>query len=253
MPATRAPRRFASDSWIRLMAWTLLAWLLLATAPAVWAETVAGNGKPASDVRDTAEFNAIGLGGHMALKLKQGSVPSVVVHGDSNLLPLIETVVERDKSLQLRWKRGVSVRSDASVFVEVVAPQVQAVASAGSGDIDIDAMKVPRLALSINGSGNLRARGLTIDDLAVRIAGSGDLKLVGQARRLTIELRGSAVVDAGELRSDDVSVGIAGSGAAMVHASRNLVASIAGSGDVRYSGDPSVQQSIAGSGTVRKR
>jgi hypothetical protein len=253
MPATRTPRRFASDSWIRLMPWALLALLLLATAPAVWAETVAGNGTPAKEVRDTGEFNAIGLGGNMALKLRQGSVPSVVVHGDSNLLPLIETVVERDQSLQLRWKRGVSVRSHASVYVEVVAPQVQAVASAGSGDIDIDSMKVPRLALSIKGSGDLRARGLTADDLAVRIAGSGALKLAGQARRLTIELRGSGDVDAGELRSDDVTVGIAGSGNAEVHASRKLVASIAGSGDIRYSGDPSVQQSIAGSGTVRKR
>lgn len=253
MPATRAPRRFASDSWIRLMPWVLLALLLLATAPAVWAETVAGNGKPASEVRNTGEFNAIGLGGNLALKLKQGSTLSVVVHGDSNLLPLIETVVERDKALQLRWKRGVSVRSNAPVYVEVVAPQLQAVASAGSGDIDIDAMKVPRLALSIKGSGDLRVRGLATEDLAISVAGSGDLKLAGQATRLTIELRGSSDVDAGELRSDDVTIGIAGSGAAVVHASRKLVASIAGSGDIRYSGDPSVQQSIAGSGTVRKR
>jgi hypothetical protein len=250
MTILRAPLRLASALPLR---WAWLAPLLLAGAPAAWAETVTGNGQAASDVRHTGEFNAIGLGGSMALKLKQGSTTSVVVHGDSNLLPLIETVVERDRSLQLRWKRGVSVRSQAPVYVEVVAPQVQAVASAGSGDVDIDAMKVPRLSLAIKGSGGLRARGLATDDLAISVSGSGDLKLAGQATHLAIQISGSGGIDAGELRSDEVTVGITGSGHAVVHASRMLVASIAGSGGIRYSGEPSVQQSIAGSGKVSKR
>lgn len=253
MATPRIARRISPQSSIRLLPWVLLALLLIAAAPAVWAETVVGNGKAASETRNTGEFNAIRLDGSMALKLRQGSTPSVVVHGDSNLLPLIETVVERDKSLQLRWKRGVSVRSHASVYVEVVAPQVHAVASAGSGDIEIDTMRVPRLSLSIKGAGDLRAKDLASDELAISIAGSGDLKLSGQSTRLTIEVSGSGDIDAGELRSDDVTIGIAGSGDAVVHASRKLVANIAGSGDVRYSGDPSVQQSIAGSGSVRKR
>lgn len=249
MPAPR----LTTDASVRLLPWVLLALLMLAAAPAVWAESVVGNGKIASEMRNTGEFVAIGLGGNMGLKLRQGSTPSVVVHGDSNLLPLIETVVERDQSLQLRWKRGVSVRSHASVHVEVVAPQVQAVASAGSGDVHIDTMKVPRLSLSINGSGDLRANGLSTDDLVIGVSGSGDLKLAGQATRLTIDLSGSGDIDAADLRSDDVTVGIAGSGDVVVEASRQLVASIAGTGNIRYSGDARVQQSIAGSGSVRRR
>ena len=246
--------RSTPESSIRLLPWVLLALLLLAAAPAVWAETVVGNGKAASEARNTGEFSAIGLsGGGIALKLKQGSPMSVMVRGDSNLLPLIETVVEGDRSLKLRWKRGVSVRNHASVFVEVVAPDVQAVSSAGSGEIEIDTLKVPRLALSIKGSGDLRAKGLSTEDLSVGIAGSGGLKLAGEATRMTVDLSGSGDIDAGELRSDDVTVGIAGSADALVHASRKLVVSIAGSGNVRYSGEASVQQSIAGSGTVRKR
>jgi hypothetical protein len=253
MPAPRKTPRLTAEPSIRLLPWLLLALLLIAAAPAVWAETVVGSGKPASETRPTGEFNAIGLSGGMALKLRQGSPASVVVHGDSNLLPLIETVIEGDKALKLRLKRVVSVRSRVPLLVEVVAPQVQAVASAGSGDIEIDAMKVPRLSLSIKGSGDLRAYGLNTGDLAISVAGNSDLKLAGQSSRLAIEVSGSGNVDASELHCDDVTVGIAGSGDAMVHASRKLVASIAGSGAIRYSGDPSVQQSIAGSGSVRKR
>ncbi len=132
-----------------LLPWVMLVLLSLAAAPAVWAEAVVGDGKPASQSRTVADFNAIALNGSIALKLKQGNTASVVVRGDSNLLSLVETVVESNQSLQLRWKRGTSVRSQLPVVVEVTAPQVRAVASAGSGDIEIDAMKVPRLSLSI--------------------------------------------------------------------------------------------------------
>jgi hypothetical protein len=251
-PRTHARHPTPAGS-IRWLPWLLLALLLMAAAPVVWAETVVGNGKAASETRATHEFNAIGMSGGMALKLRQGSPASVVVHGDANLLPLIETVVEGDKTLQVRWKRGASVRTSAPLFVEVVAPQVQAVASSGSGDVEIDALKVPRLALSIKGAGEVRAKGLSADELAIGIAGSGGLKLAGQATRLTIDLSGSGRIDASDLRSDEVTVGIAGSGDAVVHASRKLIASIAGSGDVLYTGEPTVQSSIAGSGRVRKR
>jgi hypothetical protein len=221
--------------------------------PAHADDVVMGNGKAASETRTPGEFSGIRLAGGMALKLKQGSPAAVVVHGDSNLLILIETVIEGDKSLQLRWKRGTSVRTQSPTWVEVVAPQVRAVASAGSGDIEIDTMKVPRLALSMKGSGDLRAKGLQNDELLIGIAGSGELTLAGQATRVAIDLSGSGNIEAGDLRADEVTVGIAGSGSAVVHAARKLVASIAGSGDVLYSGEPTVQRAIAGSGSVRKR
>ena len=216
-----------------LLLLVLLTLLLIAAAPAAWAGTVVGNGKAASDSRTVAEFNAIALSGGMSLKVKQGSPASVVLHGDSNLLPLVETVVEGNRSLHLRWKRGVSVRSQVPVVVEVIAPQVQAISSAGSGNIEIDTMKVPRLSLSIKGSGDVRAKGLHTEALAIGVAGSGDLELAGQAVRMAIEMSGSGGIDAGELRSDEVTIGIAGSGDALVHASRKLVANIAGSGEVR--------------------
>lgn len=241
----------ARRAWLQSCPWLVLA-LAAAWQPA-HADVVSGNGKAASEPRNVAEFNTIALGGGLSLKLKQGSPASVAVHGDANLLPLIETVVEGNKTLQLRWKRGSSVRTLVPTQVEVVAPQIHAVASSGSGDVEIDTMKVSRLALSINGSGDIRANGLSSDELSIAVAGSGDLRLAGRTTRLAIDLSGSGTIEAGDLRADDVTVSIAGSGDATVHAARKLAASIAGSGNVVYSGEPSVQRSIAGSGSVRKR
>ena len=179
----------------------MLVLLSLAAAPAVWAETVVGDGKPASQSRTVADFNAIALNGSIALKLKQGNTASVVVRGDSNLLSLVETVVESNQSLQLRWKRGTSVRSQVPVVVEVTAPQVRAVASAGSGDIEIDAMKVPRLSLSIKGSADLRASGCPTSCGQPRRIGRPDVG--GQARACPLSSPDRAIRRGS--RSDDVT------------------------------------------------
>jgi hypothetical protein len=193
------------------------------------------------------------LEGGLALELRQGSPATLVVHGDSNLLPLLQSVVESDRALHLRWKHGDSVRTESRTWVEVTAPQIRAVSSAGSGDITIDSLMAPQLLVSISGSGSVRARSLSNDELSLTIAGSGSAIVAGRTTRLGINLSGSGGVDAAQLRADEVRVSVAGSGDAAVHAARSLAVSIAGSGNVSYSGEPTVQPAIVGSGHVRKR
>jgi hypothetical protein len=246
-----------------LHAWALrrrAAWLACALASvlvaASWsarAEAVIGNGNAASETRSAAGgFSAIGLSGSIALELRQGSPAAIVVHADANLLPLLETVLDNGE-LKVRWKRGSSVRSSSRAWVDVTAPQIRAVSSAGSGDIAIDAMKAPRLVLSVHGSSNVRGKALQADELSLAIAGSGQATLAGRATRLNIDLSGSGGIDAAAMKADDVQISIAGSGDASVHAARTLSASIAGSGNVTYDGEPAVQRAVAGSGKVRKR
>jgi hypothetical protein len=79
------------------------------------ADTVVGNGKAASEAHATGEINAIALQGGLTLEMRHGSPALVVGHGDSNLLPLLESVVDNGQTLQLRWKRGTSVRTDSRI------------------------------------------------------------------------------------------------------------------------------------------
>ena len=241
---SRTTRRLA------LLAALALPWAA-ATMPAR-AEAVVGNGQAANESRPIGEFDSIGLSGSIGLHLRQGSPTALVVHADANLLPLLETVVE-GAQLQVRWKHGTSLRTDSRTWVEVTAPQVHAIASAGSGDITIDAMNVPRLALSLHGSGGVQAKGLQSDELSLGLAGSNRVTLAGHAARVSMNVSGSGGIEAADLRADDVRVSVAGSGNASVNAARTLTVSIAGSGNVIYSGDPTVQRAIAGSGTIRKR
>ena len=150
---------------------------------------------------------------------------------------MIETVVEASgsgRSLVIRLRQGESSkwRGEIKVLVDVV--KLNAVSSAGAGDITVDGLKTASLKAAIAGSGDLRFKSLTADALEVRIAGSGDVQAQGSARQLKLS--------------------IAGSGDAQVTANKSLHATVAGSGDVQYRGSATdVRTSAMGSGTIRRK
>ena len=229
---------------------------LPALLPASAAAATQGSGNMATETRSVGAFEAVGTNGAMDLVVRQGAQQSVQVQADDNLLPLLETVVEsgsKGATLQVRWKRGESIHSRSKVLVTVVMPKLTALASAGSGNIQLETFSTPSLQLAISGSGNTRLDGLSTDDLGVRISGSGNVGGKGSAKTLKVNIAGSGDVRLMDLRADDVSISIAGSGGAAVNAQKALTVSIAGSGDVTYTGDAAVKSSVAGSGSVKKK
>lgn len=241
------------------------AWMLAAPTPALadgssnWfggKATVTGSGTVATQTRQVSDFQAIKLAGSFQVKVRQTGREAVEVKADDNLLPLIETVVESDgstRTLHLRWKRGENVRTRNDVVVTVEVAKLGAVASVGAGDLTIDGLKTPSLALSLSGSGDARVNDLSTDSFDLSISGSGDVRASGKATKLKIGVAGSGDVQTTGLKADDVAVSIAGSGDVAVHADKTLEVSIAGSGDVVYTGEAAVKSRVAGSGGVARR
>ncbi len=223
-------------------------------APSFAATT--GSGTPATEMRQVSDFQAILLEGSMDLVVRQGTREAVEVRADDNLLPLIATAVEEGaagRTLRIGVKRGESIRSRTPIVVTVDLLRLTALASSGSGNVVVEALKTPRLALSISGSSDLRAKALSADELSLSIAGSGDVLLAGKTTGFKVSIAGSGSLRAHELAADEVRVSIAGSGDAQVNANKTLSVSIAGSGDVEYSGNPSVKRSVVGSGNVTRK
>jgi hypothetical protein len=134
----------------------------------------------------------------------------VVVHGDSGLLPLLDSVVD-GRALQLRGSWHPSVRTDSRTWVEVTAPKF-ARCPAPARAISIDTMKVP-VSLSIpSGSGCVQG---AKHRRTVAALESGSAGLDGRSARLDIDLSGSGGIDTADLRADDVRVSIAGAGASV--------------------------------------
>ena len=214
--------------------------------------SVKGSGKLQSEVREVAGFQGVAVKGPMKVVLRQGTREGVEVSADDNLLPLIETTVDRGV-LKIGAKRGTSYSTRNAVTVTVDFVTLKELAVGGSGDVLAQGIKAAALEVAIGGSGSVRFPDLQARTLSLSIGGSGDFETSGRAQKFSIGVGGSGSVRADRLDADDVSVSIGGSGDASVRANRTLDVSVGGSGDVVYSGDAVVKTSIAGSGSVKKR
>ena len=119
----------------------------------------------------------------------------------------------------------------SSLEVTLPGRAFRRVAIAGSGNVVMENVNQPELALRISGSGSMRAQG-AVDRLSVNVAGSGDARL-------------------GELSATQVSVHIAGSGKVEASPKDSGDVSISGSGDVKLLTRPAdLRTKVSGSGRI---
>ena len=181
---------------------------------------------------------------------RQGATPSVTVHADDNIEPMVETTVDGD-ALVVRLKKGSSFHTSHKVFVDVVFTSLTAAQQHGSGDLRIDKLSGPRFESTIAGSGDLQIENAQVGSFALSIAGSGDVVISGTADDARFGVAGSGDINARNFAAKKVSVSISGSGDAHVNATEAIDAKVAGSGDITYSGHPhDVNRRVSGSGSV---
>lgn len=191
----------------------------------------AGSGKPASAVRDAGKpFDRIVLRSAENLDVKVGPKAAITVHGDDNLLELIETRIDGGRLVV--ESRG-SYRSSSPLRVEVQLPALR--------------------AFTLEGSADARLVGLSGKELEIELNGSGNITASGGVESLDVDLNGSGNANLGDLKATRVEADLNGSGDIVVAAREALEAEINGSGDIRYHGSPArLRTEINGSGGVRR-
>lgn len=226
---------------------------LLLAGPALARETLVGSGKMATESRQATGFTHLGIAVPGKVQLTQGNTESVTITADDNVLPHIETLVDKG-ALKVRFRndRDLSVRN-VTITVVVNARELDGISIGGSADVTASAIKSPKLALNIGGSGNVKVASVDASEVAVRIGGSGDVSIGGgRTETLSVSIGGSGELKAPKLESKRAKVTVAGSGDASVWVRETLKVTVAGSGDVRYYGDPKVDRAVVGSGDVRR-
>jgi hypothetical protein len=217
-----------------------------------WGTTVTGSGTSKTEERQVSGFTGIGMSVPGKLTIIQGDKEGVTVEADDNVVPLIETKVERD-SLRIRFtEKNVNLKTKTPMRITVYAKTIDSLSVAGSGDIIAESLKAPKLKTSIAGSGDVAIKNLTADTLKISISGSGDFAVGGKVDSVEASVAGSGEIKAGKLESKQVKISIAGSGDATVWAKEALNVSVAGSGDVKYYGNPEVKKSVLGSGSMKR-
>jgi hypothetical protein len=156
-------------------------------------------------------FDSLELRGGGEVIVRHGREQRVtILGGDPNLASI---TVDPDHDLVIRPCRS-SCRNQR-LRVEVITPELDAIAIHGGGEIRTEAGFPQRrvLALAVNGGGNLEARSMRADTVAGAVNGGG------------------------RIRTSPV---------------RTLAAAIHGGGAISYTGDPSTTVSVNGGGAVTR-
>ena len=192
---------------------------------------VTGSGKVKSESRTVGNFTKIESRGSADCRVTVGKAVGLTVQADDNILPLIETTVERD-TLVINCKGSFSTHN--GIVVTISVPNLE--------------------SFNVRGSGDSSIRGVHGRSFSVEIAGSGDIEAAGQVDKSSASIRGSGDIDFSNLRAREAVASIAGSGDITIFASQALDASIRGSGDIAYLGNPSnVEKSVSGSGEINPK
>jgi hypothetical protein len=190
-----------------------------------------GSGTSTNETRELESFEAIELGGALDLIVHVGAAQKVVISGDDNIVPEIETRVAGGK---LHIEHEGWLRPELPLKVEIWVPKLEAIEASGATDIDVENLSGERFELELSGAGDVELRG-KLDALDVEISGAGDL-------------------DARSLEAKQVTIDLSGAGEAKVWATTKLDVDISGAGEVEYWGNPSeITQDITGAGSLQRR
>ena len=214
---------------------------------------VVGSGKKVSETRAVSGFHGVELAGEGTLDIAQGDKEEIVLEGEDNILPLIETTVRPDGVLLITFKRGESIQSSVSLHYKLTAKALDKLTLTGSGRIHTEGkFGGERTDVSLPGSGDIVLDQLETSALVVSLDGSGNITVAaGGAGDQQVKLNGSGNYRAEEFKTDAAKISINGSGNCKVWVEKTLDVSIGGSGNVTHHGGAQVRSRVTGSGNVR--
>jgi hypothetical protein len=189
---------------------------------------VTGSGRIVTQQRAVGNFSRIELRGSTDIEVRLGAAPSLSVRADDNIVQMITTRVESG-TLIVDTRGSFRTRSSPRAFV--TAPNIDYLASRGSGNADIAGVANRRIELQLQGSGNITA--------------------VGRTEEIKVALRGSGNIDTRALSAGVADVALTGSGNVYVVTNGALTGRLAGSGNIYVDGQPGVRNvKEAGSGNL---
>ena len=134
---------------------------------------LSGSGKKASISRSLEKFNQVIIELSADVRIRTGSVPTITIDGDDNVIGLISTEIH-GQTLLISDSKPYSTRMPLEISIG--APDIDIVSLYGSGDVSVAELNSEHVKFVIEGAGSITASGET-NKLSASITGSGDLLL----------------------------------------------------------------------------
>lgn len=183
-----------------------------------------GDGIEASESRTTGPFRSVHVRAGLEAEIHQGPF-SVVVHGDSNILPHVLTTVHGDR---LDVEPDVSFEEVRPLRIVVTAPEFD--------------------ELFLEAGGRLDVVDVVEDELSLRCRAGGDVFASGDVEHLHINQSAGGNIDASALDATDVSMAGSAGGELDVRASHAVEGTIESGSLARVHGDPEIKNVTTKSG-----
>lgn len=243
--------------------------------------SVEGNGVAAREQRTVSALAGLSVEDSLPVEVQVGPAPSLLVEGDSNLLPLIRTETRGDtlhisvekhlrnkaplrivytvprlsevnatgaSRVEVRDLKGAPLDARRSGSSELrlsgAVPSLNA-RSSGSGLLDASRLHAGSVDASLSGSSRVRLGQIEGEHARVELSGSSSLDGSGAVRSLSARTSGSSSVDLAALSTQDADLGASGSASIRATVRQSLFARTSGAGGIRVYGQPA-QRSISG-------
>ncbi|MCF7806643.1 MAG: DUF2807 domain-containing protein [Simkaniaceae bacterium] len=214
-----------------------------------FATVVEGSGKITTDVRPLPAFHEIHISGNAQIFLTQEDKTAIVIEGDDNIVPLIDTEVT-NQILNVSHKNGKYFTTKIPLTYKISSPHIDVIRLMGSSHLKTDgSLNSDSFSLFITGSANADLT-LNTSQFKTQISGSGTCLIIGHTDKEDVTISGSGQFLGDHFKAKKAKVKISGSGIARIHATDALEANISGSGHIFYQGHPKITKRIAGSGSV---
>lgn len=218
-------------------------------------EKVTGNGNLKKETREISNFTGLMVSGSVNVELSYGDPKSIIVEGDENILPYIETSVENG-NLVIKTKDKVSVRTKNKLLVHVTMKKIARLRMSGSGNItgSGDFSNDSKTEIGVSGSGSINLAMNSFNETKINISGSGNVTLKGKStNNIDATISGSGNIDCAEVSCNDVNAKVSGSGNIKVYANKSIDAKVSGSGNIYYKGAATnINLKSSGSGKIIK-
>jgi Putative auto-transporter adhesin, head GIN domain len=217
-------------------------------------KNIKGNGILKSETREIGSFESLSSGGPMNVEITYGTSSSLIIEGDENILPYIETYV-KDGTLKIKVKDLNTVSPQLKLKVRINMTAIDAISQSGSGMISGSGKFENNDATNFNmsGSGRIELTFAKFNGANISMSGSGSIELKGDINGdLDLHQSGSGNINCLNAPCDNVSASMSGSGTLKINATKSINARISGSGEIYYTGTPSISSHVSGSGHIRK-
>ena len=209
-----------------------------------------GSGNIIKETRQLSEINSITVSGSIKVDVKNGSVPSLTIDADDNIMRYVVTNVS-DKNLSIKLK-GINSLRNATVNIHLVIPTVSTLTTSASAEIrSSDIIKsIAKVSLKAS-SGSLINVNVDAPIIFADASSGAGITLSGRTKNLSAESSSGSTVNLSALQSENASASASSGATISISASVGLNASASSGGNIRYKGGaPSVVKNVSSAGSI---